>query len=99
MRKMMKEINRTVEELAVQKKLKVSYSAENKTAAVPDYSVGKYSSSNGILNHNELSDEELVRSFVKTQDEEAFSEIVNRYADKIYRLALRITRNPSDTED
>src|SRR5713101_5049342 len=31
--------------------------------------------------------------------EEAFKEIVNRYGDKIYRLALRITRNPSDAED
>jgi RNA polymerase sigma-70 factor, ECF subfamily len=61
-------------------------------------SVGRYSN-NRILNHNELSDEVLVRSFVESQDEEAFSEIVNRYADKIYRLALRITRNPSDTED
>ena len=46
-----------------------------------------------------LSDEALVRSFVETQDREAFNELVNRYADKIYRLALRITHNPSDAED
>jgi RNA polymerase sigma-70 factor, ECF subfamily len=95
----MKEINMAVEELAVQRKLKVSYSAENKTAAVPDSSAGRYSNSNGFLNQKQLSDEELVRSFVESQDEEAFSEIVNRYGDKIYRLALRITRNPSDAED
>jgi RNA polymerase sigma-70 factor (ECF subfamily) len=99
MRKEMNEINRTVEELAVQRKLKVSYSAENKTAAVPDSSAGRYSNSNGFLNQKQLSDEELVRSFVESQDEEAFSEIVNRYGDKIYRLALRITHNPSGAED
>ncbi|MGH7799725.1 MAG: sigma-70 family RNA polymerase sigma factor [Thermodesulfobacteriota bacterium] len=57
------------------------------------------SNNNGILNHKELSDEVLVRSFVGTQHEEAFNELVNRYADKIYRLALRITHNPSDAED
>src|ERR1700757_2900918 len=45
------------------------------------------------------SEEELVRVFVKDQDEEAFNEIVDRYGDKIYRTALRITRNPNDAED
>jgi RNA polymerase sigma-70 factor, ECF subfamily len=45
------------------------------------------------------SEEELVRVFVKDQDEEAFNEIVDRYGDKIYRTALRITHNPSDAED
>jgi RNA polymerase sigma-70 factor (ECF subfamily) len=95
----MKEINMAVEELAVQKNSKISYSAENKAAAIPGSSVGKYSSSNGILDHKELSDEILVRNFVESQDEGAFNEIVNRYEDKIYRLALRITRNPSDAED
>ena len=59
----------------------------------------EYAYSNEILNHKELSDEELVRSFAETQDEEAFNELVNRYGDKIYRLSLRITRNPSDAED
>ena len=55
--------------------------------------------SNGILDYKELSDEELVRSFLEDRGEEAFNELVNRYADKIYRLALRITHNPSDAED
>src|ERR1700758_3785573 len=54
---------------------------------------------NGILNHKRLTDEELVRVFVEDQDEEAFNEIVDRYGDKIYRTALRITRNPNDAED
>ena len=53
----------------------------------------------GMLSYKGLSDEKLVRSFVETQDEEAFNEVVDRYADKIYRLALRITHNPSDAED
>src|ERR1700739_3555613 len=54
---------------------------------------------NGILNHKRLTDEELVRVFVEDQDEKAFNEIVDRYGDKIYRTALRITHNPSDAED
>jgi RNA polymerase sigma-70 factor (ECF subfamily) len=97
MRIRMGEINTTVEELAIQKKPKPSYSAGNKVAAISTMRI--YSDSNGILNHKELSDEELVGSFVKDQDEEAFNELVNRYADKIYRTALRITHNPSDAED
>jgi RNA polymerase sigma-70 factor, ECF subfamily len=36
---------------------------------------------------------------VESQDEEAFNEVVNRYGDKIYRIALGITHNPSDAED
>ncbi len=48
---------------------------------------------------NYPSDEELVRSFVETQDREAFNEIVDRYADKIYRLALRIIHNHNDAEE
>ncbi len=59
----------------------------------------EYSKDNAILNLKDLPDEKLVRYFVETQDEEAFSEIVNRYGDKIYRIALRITNNPSDAED
>ncbi len=58
-----------------------------------------YVYNNRILDHKALSDTVLVRSFVGTQDEEAFNEIVNRYGDKIYGLALRITHNPSDAED
>jgi RNA polymerase sigma-70 factor (ECF subfamily) len=53
----------------------------------------------GISDYKGLSDEGLVRSFVEDGSESAFSELVNRYADKIYRLALRITHNPSDAED
>ena len=46
-----------------------------------------------------LPDRNLVQCFVDTRDERAFNEIVDRYADKIYRTALRITRNPSAAED
>ncbi len=62
----------------------------------------KYQNGIGILGHKnykELSDEELVKVFVEDQDEEAFNEIVSRYGDKIFRLALRITHNPNDAED
>src|SRR5713101_3337373 len=95
----MKETNIAVEELAIQEGSKHFYSAGNKTATIPDSSVRRNSYNNGISNHKELSDEELVRRFMETQDEEFFNEIVNRYRDKIYRTALRITHNPSDAED
>jgi len=95
----MSEINIAVEELAIQKESQLSCSIRNKVATIPDCSVRRYSNDNGILNHKGLSDEELVRNFVENQYEEAFNELVNRYADKIYRLALRITHNPSDAED
>jgi len=48
---------------------------------------------------SEYKDEELVEVFVNTQDEDAFSELVNRYSDKIYRLAYRITGNTADAEE
>jgi RNA polymerase sigma-70 factor, ECF subfamily len=51
------------------------------------------------LNNQKLSDEELVRAFVGDNEEKAFNEIVNRYGDKIYKIALGITRNPSHAED
>jgi RNA polymerase sigma-70 factor, ECF subfamily len=95
----MDEMNITVEKLAIGEELQLNYAMGNKTAAVPGSSARGYAHNNRILNHKESSDEELVRSFVETQDEETFNEIVKRYGDKIYRLALRITRNPSDAED
>lgn len=52
-----------------------------------------------IPNYSDLSDEKLVRLFVEKKDEEAFNEIVNRYADKTFRLALRIIRNTHDAEE
>lgn len=47
----------------------------------------------------EMPDEELVAVFVEDRDERAFSELVDRYADRIYKTALRIIHNPSDAED
>ncbi len=94
----MKEIQMT-EELAVENSSELYCSVEKDEAAVPDYSARRYSSYNGILNHNRLSDQALVRIFVEDQDEEAFNEIVHRYADKIFRLALRITRDHSDADE
>jgi RNA polymerase sigma-70 factor (ECF subfamily) len=58
-----------------------------------------YSKNITNINYGELSDENLVRAFVEEQKEEAFNEIVNRYADKVFRLALRITHNPHDAEE
>lgn len=94
----MEDFGITVDQAAIGEETRL-YSVGNIEAAIPDSSAGKYSNQNGLVNHKELSDEVLIRYFVETQDEEAFSEIVNRYGDKIYRTALRITHNPSDAED
>jgi RNA polymerase sigma-70 factor (ECF subfamily) len=51
------------------------------------------------INYRDLSDEDLVRVFVEYRYEEAFNEIVNRYADRVFRLALRITHNTHDAEE
>ncbi len=52
-----------------------------------------------LLNQKELPDKELVRLFLENKEEDAFDEIVNRYADKVYRLAIRILGNQSDAEE
>jgi RNA polymerase sigma-70 factor (ECF subfamily) len=45
-----------------------------------------------------LSDEELVR-LAQNGSSEAFGELVNRYENKIYRLARRMTKTQEDGED
>ncbi len=49
--------------------------------------------------HKNLGDENLARLFVNYNDDEAFNELVNRYAGMIYRLALRITKDTYSAED
>jgi RNA polymerase sigma-70 factor (ECF subfamily) len=46
-----------------------------------------------------LPDEKLVELFITSKSEEAFEEVVRRYTDKIYRLALRITRDHHSAEE
>lgn len=46
----------------------------------------------------QLSDELLVER-ARTKDEAAFEELVNRYEDKLYRLAMRFVRNETDAQE
>ncbi len=46
-----------------------------------------------------MPDEELIGLFNNTNDENAFEEIVNRYENKIYGLAFRITRDHHSAEE
>ena len=45
-----------------------------------------------------ISDLELVNN-LRTGDESAFSELLNRYTQKVHNLAMRITRNSEDAEE
>ena len=49
--------------------------------------------------YKDMRDDELVSAFVEEEDGDAFSEIVDRYADRIYKTALRILNDPGDAED
>ena len=46
-----------------------------------------------------LNDLELVKLIKKEKNQEAFQEIINRYAGKIYNLSYRITRSKEDAEE
>ncbi len=52
-----------------------------------------------ILNRTETGDESIVVRKAKHGDQQALSELVNRYSERIYNLALRILRNKEDAED
>ncbi|MER3445836.1 MAG: RNA polymerase subunit sigma [Candidatus Dadabacteria bacterium] len=52
-----------------------------------------------FLKTTAMQDEKLIEIFITKNDQSAFEEIVKRYCEKIYRLALRITRNSSDAEE
>ncbi len=47
----------------------------------------------------ELDDNALLREYVKHGSEEAFAAVVTRHVNKVYSVALRITRNPHTAEE
>ena len=55
----------------------------------------------GIMapDYKDMRDDDLVSAFVEEEDGDAFSEIVDRYAGRIYKTALRIVNDPGDAED
>ncbi len=60
---------------------------------------GKIVSYSTKLNYKELNDEKLASLYVNDRDDDAYNEIVNRYGEKILRLAMRITKNPESAEE
>ncbi len=50
-------------------------------------------------NYKNYNDEKLAKLYIEQKDDEAINEIAFRYIDKIYRLALSITKNSVDAED
>jgi len=53
----------------------------------------------GTLKGNEAFDESVLVARAKAGDAAAFTELVNHYERKIYRLAKHITQNDEDAED
>jgi RNA polymerase sigma-70 factor (ECF subfamily) len=80
------------------KGLQLFYLLKNGTDSMFDSLSNEYFEDTS-LNHENLSDEELIKLFLQNEDEEVFNELANRYANKIYGLALRIIHNPSDAEE
>jgi len=52
-----------------------------------------------ILNKAETREESGIIAKAKQGDRKALAELVNRYSERIYNLALRILRNKEDAED
>ncbi|NIX15949.1 MAG: sigma-70 family RNA polymerase sigma factor [Candidatus Dadabacteria bacterium] len=51
------------------------------------------------LDYSNIADEKLAALYVDRNDDNAFNELVNRFGDKIYRLAMRITKSPESAEE
>lgn len=51
------------------------------------------------MNTNRLTDEELVRYYLATQESDYFGQLYKRYSNKVYRRCLSITKDPTDAED
>ena len=60
---------------------------------------GENDSYSDQLSYKELPDEKLASLYVSNRDDYAYNEIVNRYGEKIFRLAMRITKNPESAEE
>lgn len=94
----MKNKNPAVEELTLREESDDLYTAGNKAQTK---SLTEKTPNNNIAEPDfiHINDKELVRHFIETQDEGAFNEIVDRYGEKIFRTALRITRDTKGAED
>ena len=66
---------------------------------VAESSAQDYSEDIAGLNCNDLSDELLIKLYLEKEDEWAFNEIVNRYGEKIHRLAYGSTNNVRHADD
>ena len=51
------------------------------------------------LQYKEFTDEYLASLYVSGRDDSAFNELVSRFGDKIFRLAMRITKSPGSAEE
>ena len=51
------------------------------------------------INLSSVPDERLIELYINERDQSAFEVIFNRYVDKVYGIALRVTRDPDQSEE
>lgn len=71
----------------------------NKEGSTLESFTKEYLKDGTSFNYSKLSDELLISLYLKNEDEGAFNEIVNRYGEKIHRLAFRITHSTRNADD
>ncbi len=77
-----------------------SYKIEQSNGEYESDSLYKdYSKENSFTDYRNEDDETLVRLYLHSEDEWAFNEIVNRYSCKIYRQALKFTKDERNADD
>ena len=77
-----------------------SYQFAHEPALVKaDLSVRDNSEESSFIGYRNENDENLLRLYLEHEDEWAFNELVNRYSCKIYRLALKFTKNERNADD
>lgn len=52
-----------------------------------------------MANHNQLKDEELIRMYLHTQQNNYFEVLYNRYVNKVYRRCLSLIKDTTKAED
>jgi RNA polymerase sigma-70 factor, ECF subfamily len=94
----MKNINQPIDDFELPGKPETTYRAGKRARTVPRAEKSPERNNSGP-DFKRLNDKEIVDLFVAIRHEDAFNEIVDRYGEKIFRTALRITRDISAADE